>query len=209
MSGEPPIVHLVDDEPDVLRAVARMLRAAGWATASFDSPHRFLEEHDPARPGCVVLDLAMPGVDGLELQEMLNGGDSGRLSRPVVFLTGRAEVPDSVRAMKGGAVDFLTKPVDGPALLDAVRRAVDEDLRARRAHADEMLLEARLDRLTPREREVMGHVVAGEPNKVIAATLGTSEKTIKVHRARVMEKMEVGSLAELVRISQRVFFITE
>ena len=199
MTLDGPIVYLVDDDPAVLRAVARVLRGAGWSAATFSTPERFLREHDPERPGCAVLDLAMPGLSGLELQTRLARGDGA--PRQVIFLTGRADVPDGVRAMKQGAVDFLTKPVDADALVDAVARAVEVDGRVRREWAATCRVDACIETLTPREREVMVHVVTGALNKQIAAALGTSEKTIKVHRARVMRKMGAGSLAELVRLA--------
>jgi FixJ family two-component response regulator len=201
VSSEDPIVYVVDDEPPVLKAVARVLRIAGWKTAAFDSPRAFVKEHDPSRPGCVVLDLAMPAMDGLEIQRHLGARESRDAPRPVIFLTGQADVPDSVEAMKRGAVDFLTKPVDDAALLDAVERAVELDLRTRRSRAVATQIDSRLATLTPREREVMVHVVSGELNKQIAAALGITEKTVKVHRARVMQKMGAQSLAELVRLA--------
>ncbi len=203
MNDSEHIVYLVDDEPAVLKAVSRVLRSAGFRVAAYESPRRFLQEHDPSRHGCAVLDMAMPGIDGLELQRSLTGAESG-VSRPIVFLTGRADVPQSVKAMKRGAVDFLTKPVDDAALIAAVRSALALDLRMRREHDDTEHLERRLATLTPREREVMDHVVAGRLNKQIAAELGTTEGTIKVHRARVMQKLGASSLAELVRMAERI-----
>jgi FixJ family two-component response regulator len=148
-----------------------------------------------------VLDLALPGLDGLELQQTLAGVDC---ARPIVFITGRGDIPTSVRAMKGGAVDFLTKPVNDTELLAAVQRALDADRYARAARLELDALKRRLARLTPREREVLAQVVAGRLNKQIAADLGTVEKSIKVHRARIMEKMAVRSLADLVRITERL-----
>ena len=157
--------------------------------------------HDPGAPGCLVLDVALPELDGLQLQQAL--AVSG-CARPIVFITGRGDIPTSVRAMKGGAVDFLTKPVNDKDLLAAVRHAIEIDRLAREAQVEMDALRQRLARLTPREREVLGHVVAGRLNKQIAADLGTVEKTIKVHRARIMEKMAARSLAELVRIADRL-----
>lgn len=202
MLEQTPIVYLVDDEPAVARAVSRVLKTAGLTVFVYESAHQFLKAHDPARPGCVVLDYSMPGTNGLELQERLRS-DADAPPRQVVFLTGRADIPTSVIAMKHGAVDFLTKPADGDVLVAAVRRALDRDARCRRDHAEAAAVRTRLAALTPREREVLWLVAKGMLNKQIAAELGTTEKTIKVHRARVMEKMGAGSLAELVRLADR------
>jgi RNA polymerase sigma factor (sigma-70 family) len=192
---------VVDDDPSVLRALTRLLSAAGLETRGFPSPAAFLDAHDPATPGCLVLDVALPGLDGLELQQALAGSDC---ARPIVFITGRGDIPTTVRAMKGGAVDFLTKPVNDSDLLAAVRNAIEIDRMARQAQVEMDALRQHLASLTPREREVLVHVVAGRLNKQIAADLGTVEKTIKVHRARIMEKMAVRSLADLVRVAERL-----
>jgi FixJ family two-component response regulator len=192
---------VVDDDPSVLRALARLLSAAGLEVRGFPSPAAFLEAHDPGTPGCLVLDVALPGLDGLEVQKALSVSDC---ARPIVFVTGRGDIPTTVRAMKGGAVDFLTKPVNDSDLLAAVRNAIEIDRAARQAQVEVDAMRQRLARLTPREREVLVHVVAGRLNKQIAADLGTVEKTIKVHRARIMEKMAVGSLADLVRVAERL-----
>jgi FixJ family two-component response regulator len=175
--------------------------AAGLEPRAFPSPTAFLQAHDPATPGCLVLDVALPGLDGLELQQALS--DTGG-ARPIVFITGRGDIPTTVRAMKGGAVDFLTEPVDDTELLAAVQQAIAADRLARAARVELDALKQPLASLTPREREVLVHVVAGRLNKQIAADLGTVEKTIKVHRARIMEKMAVRSLADLVRIAERL-----
>src|SRR5262249_758021 len=158
----------------------------------------FLEAHDRQPPGPVVIDLAMPGLDGLGLQQALREAGA---TRSIVFLSGQADVPTSVQAMKDGAVDFLTKPVDGPRLRAAVARAEELDRRRRRDAQDRAEVSRRFDTLTPRERQVLAHVVSGRTNRAIAGELGTVEKTIKVHRGRVMEKMRAGSLAELVRLA--------
>lgn len=200
MSEPQHIVSVVDDDQAVCKAVARLLRTAGFAVATYSSPRRFLEQHGRDTPGCLVLDLAMPGLNGLELQEALAAaGDP----LPIIFLTGRGDVPASVRAMKGGAVDFLTKPVEREQLISAVRTALDRDRAARRARRDVQEIRARLATLTPREHEVFEHVIRGKLNKQTAAELGAAEKTIKVHRARVMDKMAVESVAELVRLAER------
>jgi FixJ family two-component response regulator len=197
----PSTVFIVDDDPNVLRALSRLLRAEGLEARPYQSPQLFLKEHDPTIPGCLVLDMAMPGMSGLDLQQALSLPD---WQRPIVFLSGRGDVPSTVKAMKAGAVDFLTKPVNGKDLLAAVGRANAQDLQARRERTELLAILRKLATLTPRERQVMDHVVAGELNKQIAAELGTVEKTIKVHRARVMLKMGVRSVAELVRLTERV-----
>lgn len=193
-------VFLVDDDPAVLRALARLLRAHGYAVEAFTAPQAFLARHDAAVPGCAVLDVSMPGLDGLALQQAL---DASGAHRPVIFLTGKGNIPMSVRAMRAGAVDFLTKPVGDTALLDAIARAAAQDDAARRSDAERAAIEARMTRLTPREREVLTHVVAGRLNKQIAGDLGTVEKTIKVHRSRVMEKLGVRTVADLVRLAAK------
>ncbi len=195
-----PIVFVVDDETPVRRALSRLLRAAGLAVIAFASPEEFLVQYDPHMPGCLVLDLMMPGFNGLELQEALDEKGS---TLPIIFLTGRGDVPSTVQAMKGGAIDFLIKPVEDKDLLAAVRAAIERDGVSRREQTELSEIRARLAALTPREREVLEHVVTGKLNKQIAADLGTAEKTIKVHRARVMTKMKVQSVAELVRLSER------
>jgi FixJ family two-component response regulator len=191
-------VYLVDDDPGVLRAVARLLNAVGLPVVTFDSPMAFLDGHDPAAPGCAVLDIAMNGLSGLELQQAL--AERGSV-RPIIFLTGRGDIPTTVRAMKAGAVDFLTKPVEADRLVDAIRAALEKDRLARQARGEREGIEQRLARLTPRELEVLRHVIAGRLNKQIAAALGTAEKTVKVHRGRLMTKLAVRSVAELVRIA--------
>ena len=201
MSDNSPIVFVVDDDPDVLKGLARLLRSAGLEVAAFSSPHAFLELHDSSAPGCLVLDLAMPGLNGLELQGALKAKGS---AIPIVFLTGRGDIPMSVQAMKGGALDFLTKPVNDEDLLKAVHVALEKDRIERQSRAELDEIQQRLATLTPREREVLTHVVSGQLNKQIANDLGTVEKTIKVHRARVMEKMKVNSVAELVRLTERL-----
>ena len=201
MNDDTAIVYLVDDDPSILKALTRLLRVGGYAVSAFRSPRDFLAQHDPAAPGCVVLDLAMPGLNGLELQTALAAAGS---QRPIVFLSGHGDVPSSVRAMKAGAVDFLTKPVSERDLLAAIGRAIESDRAMRRARAELLAIGERLNTLTPREREVLRHVVSGQLNKQIAADLGTVEKTVKVHRSRVMEKMGVRSLADLVRMTERI-----
>jgi FixJ family two-component response regulator len=201
MKTPEPTIFIVDDEASVRNAVARLLRSEGYEVATFASPTEFLAEHNHAVPGCVVLDMAMPDLNGLEVQRALAERHG---ARPIVFLTGRADVPMCAQAMKRGAADFLMKPANDEDLLAAVRRAVTRDRRSRQSRAELESIRTRLTTLTPREREVLEHVVAGQLNKQIAGDLGTVEKTIKVHRARVMRKMRVTSVAELARLAERV-----
>jgi FixJ family two-component response regulator len=193
-------VFVVDDDPAVRKALERLLRAAGHEVLGFSSAPAFLEEHDPAMPGCVVLDVAMPAMSGPELQQALAAAGG---HRPIIFLTGRGDIATGVRAMKDGAVDFLTKPVDDAALIAAVRKAIDHDYSARAARSERDAIGQRLATLTRRELEVLRHVVAGRLNKQIAAELGTAEKTVKLHRGRMMAKMGVRSVADLVRVTEK------
>ena len=198
-----PTVFVVDDDAAVLKSLSRLLRAARLAVATFDSPREFLDRYDSNAPGCLVLDVAMPGLNGLELQQTLIARG---YEVAIIFLTGHGDIPMTVKAIRHGAVDFLTKPVDDDDLLKAVHAAIEKDRLQRQAHAEVAEIQQQLAALTPREREVLEHVIAGRLNKQIAADLGTVEKTIKVHRARVMEKMQVHSVAELVRLAGRVGF---
>jgi FixJ family two-component response regulator len=193
-------VFIVDDDAGVLKALSRLLRAKGYDVRSYTSPQEFLARHDATVPGCAVLDVAMPGLDGLELQQALTSGGS---DRPIIFITGKGDIPTSVRAMKAGAVDFLTKPVSDQDLLGAITRAEEQDTKAREVYAEFALVEAKMTTLTPREREVLTHVVAGRLNKQIACDLGTVEKTIKVHRSRMMKKLGVRTVADLVRMAEK------
>ena len=195
-----PTVYIVDDDPGVVKALSRLVRANGYDVRTFVTPREFLAQHDGALPGCAVFDLSMPELDGLALQQAL-GADG--LQRPVIFVTGQGDIPSSVRAMKAGAVDFLVKPVDQADLLAAIARAVARDAEARRSRAERDVVAARLATLTPREREVLAHVVAGRLNKQIAGDLGTVEKTIKVHRGRMMQKMGARTVADLVRMAEK------
>jgi FixJ family two-component response regulator len=194
MSSTEPTVFVIDDEASMRRAITRLLASAGFATQGYASAGDFLADYEPSRPGCLMLDLAMPGLSGLELQQILRARG---MSPPIIFLTGHAEIADSVKAMKGGAVEFLTKPVEDEELIAAVRDALAKDALARGSQAQIDAIRERLASLTPREHQVLRCVIAGKLNKQTAAELGTVEKTIKVHRARVIEKMQVGSAAEL------------
>jgi FixJ family two-component response regulator len=201
MNNAEPTVFVVDDDPAVLKGLSRLLRSVQLPIATFGSAQEFLERHDRRAPGCLVLDVSMPGLNGLELQEALT---EKNIVIPIIFMTGHGDVPMSVYAMKHGAFDFLTKPVNGDDLIKAVHAALEKDRIARQARNELDEIQERLATLTPREREVMNHVVTGQLNKQIALDLGTVEKTIKVHRARVMEKMKVQSVAELVRLTERL-----
>lgn len=201
MSNSDGIVYLLDDEPEMVKALTRLLRAKQFAVRGFTSVREFLESFHSQDVACLVLDVAMPELDGLELQQRLT--HQGILI-PIVFLTGHGDIPMSVRAIKGGATDFLTKPVDGALLVQAVRAALKTAETRRQENVETSALAARLATLTPREREVMKHVVAGQLNKQIAADLGTGEQNIKLHRAHVMKKMGVESLADLVRAAERL-----
>lgn len=195
---ETATVFVIDDDPGVLRAVGRLLRSNSYQVQLYATAAEFLSSIDSAAPGCLLVDLAMPELGGLELQERLLAlGDS----HPIVFLTGQGSVQASVRAMKAGALDFIEKPCDEADLLATVRRALDRDRQLRAQHDAVEQIKRRLDLLTPREAEVLRHVIAGRLNKQIAAKLGTAEKTIKVHRARVMQKLAVRSVVELTRIA--------
>ena len=195
-------VYLVDDDPGVLKALSRLLRARGYEVKPYASPQLFLDEHDVAVPGCAVLDVSMPGLDGLELQRALTASVGSH--RPVVFITGKGDIPTSVRAMKAGAIDFLTKPVKDKDLFDAISRAETRDTQSRQHYSELESIQAKIETLTPREREVLLHVVAGRLNKQIAGDLGTVEKTIKVHRSRMMEKLGIRTVADLVRMAGKL-----
>ena len=195
-----PTVFLVDDYAPVRNAISRLLRAAGFVVAAFASAEDFLAQYDPSVWGCLVLDLAMPAVSGLELQNIL--AEKGSFL-PIIFLTAYGDIPKSVQAMKRGASDFLTKPVNDEDLVAAVRLAIEKGRALRQEQAELSEIRARLATLTPREREVLEYVVAGKLNKEIAGDLGTVEQTVKIHRAHVMQKMKAHSVAELVRLTQR------
>jgi FixJ family two-component response regulator len=195
-----PTVFVVDDDEAVRKAVSRLLRSAGIAVAVFASPREFLAQYNPATPGCLVLDMAMPDFNGLQLQTALT--EKGCIL-PIIFFTGHGDVSKSVQAMKQGAFDFLSKPVKDTDLLTAVRAAIERDTVVRREQAKLSEIRARLDTLTSREREVLEHVVSGKLNKQIAGDMGITQATVKMHRAHVMAKMKVQSVAELTRLTER------
>ena len=194
-------VFVVDDEPAVTRAIARLLRADGWRVKTFDSAEAFLSERATDHGGCLVLDVSLPGLDGLALQQRLR--DAGE-TLPIVFLTGHGDIPMSVRAIKAGAADFLTKPVAGDALNAAIRGAIEQQELVQQNRSDSAAIRQRMKTLTPREREVLAEVIAGKLNKQIAFELGIVEQTVKYHRARIMERMQAKSTAELMHIIARV-----
>jgi FixJ family two-component response regulator len=190
-------VYLVDDDRRVLKALSLLLCARGYDVRPFSSSRDFLAQHDAAVPGCAILDLSMPDLDGLQLQEALAA------KRPIIFLTGRGNIPVSVRAMKAGAVDFLTKPVRKNDLLAAISRAEQVDTQSRLASTELAAVKSRIESLTPRELEVLSHIIAGRLNKQIAGDLGTVEKTIKFHRGHIMKKLGVRTVADLVRLAEK------
>jgi FixJ family two-component response regulator len=194
------IVYILDDEPEMVKALTRLLRSRQFEVRGYVSVHEFLEAGRPENNACLILDVAMPGLDGLQVQEHLT--HQGILI-PIVFLTGRGDIPTSVRAIKAGATDFLTKPVDAAVLVGAVCSALQIAENRRRAAVETKAWAARLASLTQRQREIMEHIVAGRLNKQIAFDLGTSEQNIKQIRAQIMRKMGVDSLAELARVAER------
>jgi RNA polymerase sigma factor (sigma-70 family) len=196
-----PTVLLVDDDPGVLNSLRWLLESEGLEVESFQSAQQFLDEYDPKKPGCVVLDVKMPEMDGLELQERMGmQGDH----RPIIFVTGHGDVPTSVRAMRAGAVDFLEKPVDDDTLLERVSQAVARDLQRRRREMEKQEIQLRIDKLSPREHEVMQLLYDGKANKQVAAKLGISIQTAAKHRTRVLAKMGVQNDTELIRLLHRV-----
>jgi FixJ family two-component response regulator len=201
MTGVSPLVFVVDDDPSVRTSLTRLLESSGYVVEAFASARAFLAREPHPGPCCLVLDVRMPGLTGLDLQETLTAGGR-RMS--IVFVTGHVDVPMTVKAMKGGAVDLLTKPVDANDLIAAIQRAVAKDAQDLGTEARLAEIQQRVRMLTARETEVFALVVTGMLNKQIASALGIGEKTVKVHRARVMEKMRAGSVAELVRLADEV-----
>ena len=201
MSGNDFAVFLVDDDPGLLKALTRLLTAKGYAAQPYTSPSTFLEANDPQTPGCAVIDMAMPEMDGLTLQKsMMENGDT----RPIIFLTGQASVSSTVHAMQAGAVDFLEKPVNAADLFSAVERAAVLDRKTRYETTERKTIWERFERLSKREREVLHLVIAGHLNKQMAYRLGIVEKTVKVHRRRLLVKMKVHTVADLVRMTETI-----
>ena len=206
MSSLTPVVSVVDDDPALLRSLSRLLKEEGWLVETYDSAEAFLARPDPQAPGCLLLDVTLPGLDGLELQRRL--ADAGQ-RLPIVFLTGHGDIPMSVRAIKAGAADFLTKPVAAEALIAAVRTAMAVDRSARHDRAGLAQLQQRLASLTPRELEVLKAVAKGRLNKQIAADLGIVEQTVKFHRSRIMERMQAKTAAELMHTAALLGIVRE
>jgi FixJ family two-component response regulator len=190
-----PLIYVVDDDPAVRDALGLLLQSVGLQCTLFDSALAFLDAYEPARHSCLVADIRMPGLSGLELQERLN---EQRAEVPIIFITGHGDVPMAVNAMKSGAADFIQKPFRDQDLLDRIHKALDQDKERRAARAQQKIIRERIASLTPREAEVMQRVVKGQANKVIAMDLGVSQRTVELHRARVMHKLKMRSLAQLV-----------
>jgi FixJ family two-component response regulator len=201
MDSSQPTVFVVDDDEAVRDSVRVLLKTVGINAETFASGREFLDSYDPDRPGCLVLDIRMPGMSGMELQEQLVARNA---ILPVIFITGHGDVPMAVHALRSGAVDFMQKPFSEQALLDRIQQVLEQNGRDRQKLANREAIRARIDRLTPRERQVMKLVVDGNANKVIAIDLGIGERTVEIHRARVMEKMEASSLPHLVRMFIKV-----
>jgi len=201
MSENNPRVFIVDDDPSIRKSLDRLIRSAGLAVETFATAHEFLERHSHKGPSCLVLDVKMPGINGLELQEKLL---SQEYAMPIIFITGHGDIPMTVKAIKKGAIDFLSKPFDDKDLLDAVHEALQTDSKAWTVRDELEDIHRRLKSLTPREYEILTYVINGMLNKQIAYALKISEKTVKVHRGRVMEKMDVDSVAELVRLTEKL-----
>jgi FixJ family two-component response regulator len=201
MKDRSPVVFIVDDDEAVRSSLRLLLKSVGLVPTALGSAREFLDKYDPVQPGCLVLDVRMPGMSGIELQETLNRHGA---VIPVIFITGHGDVPMAVEAMQAGAFDFLQKPFRDQDLIDRIQRALERDRASRTALTERSLIQERLQSLTPREREVLTLVTSGKPNKIMAADLGVSQRTVEIHRARVMEKMGASSLAQLVRMNMEL-----
>jgi len=200
MAEESSVVFVIDDDPSIRRSLSRLLRSVGYAAEAFSSAEEFLGRGTFNGTGCIILDVQMPGLSGMDLRVELN---KAQYSMPIVFITGHGDIPMSVEAMKKGAVHFLTKPFDDDDLLRAVGEAIERDRKAKAEQSAVQDIRRRLSLLTPREYEILRYVITGMLNKQIAFTLNIAEKTVKIHRGRIMEKLCVGSVAELVRLAEK------
>jgi FixJ family two-component response regulator len=195
-----PTIFVIDDDPSVLRSLSRLLRSLGFDAETFASAELFLARKHYDGVGCIILDVQMPGLSGMDLQDELGRAD---YNMPIIFITGHGSIPMSVQAMKRGAVDFLTKPFDDEELLEAVKKAIEKDREAKAERAEVLDALRRVEQLTPREHEIFRYVITGMLNKQIALKLDIAEKTVKVHRGRIMEKLRVDSVADLVRLAEK------
>ncbi|MGZ3593943.1 MAG: response regulator transcription factor [Syntrophales bacterium] len=195
-----PTIFVIDDDAPVRKSLSRLLDAVGFSTESFASADQFLKRERFEGIGCIILDVRMPGLSGMDLQDELNKAD---YSMPIIFITGHGDIPMSVQAMKKGAVDFLPKPFDEDQLLDALRKAIEKDMQAKAERAGARDILGRMEQLTPREYEILQYLITGMLNKQIAFKLGIAEKTVKIHRSRVFEKLGTRSVAELVRMAEK------